>query len=198
MFQQEGMQWIFACSLYLRAMITYRIATPADADAIAALHADSWQRHYRGIFTDEYLDSQVLEDRLGVWRTRFTKPAANQYAVVAEDGGRLCGFACTFAGHDPTWGALLDNLHVQAAWQGSGIGAELMRRSAQWLQAHDHTKFYLWVLEENHAARAFYERMGARYADRSIEHHAGGSRAAIIRCVWDSLEALAGQVSPGG
>jgi hypothetical protein len=32
-----------------------RTATSADAVAVAALHADSWRRHYRGVYRDEYL-----------------------------------------------------------------------------------------------------------------------------------------------
>jgi len=27
-----------------------RLASPSDAEAIAALHADSWRRHYRGAY----------------------------------------------------------------------------------------------------------------------------------------------------
>lgn len=185
--------------IHIHCMITYRTAEPADADTLAALHADSWQRHYRGIFTDEYLDHQIVGERLQVWRERFRSPSPAQYAVIAEEDGIPCGFACTYADYDPTWGALLDNLHVKKEWQRRGIGAKLMRLSARWLQTRNpQGRMYLWVLEENHASRAFYERMGTRYADHSVEHHPGGSGAPIVRCVWDSLEGLVARPDSNG
>jgi hypothetical protein len=33
------------------AGLRFRAAGPGDANAIAGLHADSWQRHYRGAFS---------------------------------------------------------------------------------------------------------------------------------------------------
>ncbi|MBV9411286.1 MAG: GNAT family N-acetyltransferase, partial [Acidimicrobiia bacterium] len=37
-----------------------RVATIDDVEAIAALHADSWRRNYRGAYLDSYLDGDVL------------------------------------------------------------------------------------------------------------------------------------------
>ncbi len=166
-------------------MITYRLACADEADAIAHLHAQSWQKHYQGILSDEYLAAQVLTDRLKIWRDRFSNPKPEQYIVAAEDAGELCGFACTYADHDPQYGALLDNLHVLAKWQGRGIGAELLRASSRWLEtAYPGSLLYLWVFCENWKARAFYEQMGAEYADQLMMTHPGGTEAEIIRCVW--------------
>lgn len=52
-------------------MITYRLATPEDEASIAKLHAESWQKHYRGIFSDAYLDEQVVKERADLWAERF-------------------------------------------------------------------------------------------------------------------------------
>ena len=41
------------------AGLRFRAAGPGDANAIAGLHADSWQRHYRGAFSDAFLDHDV-------------------------------------------------------------------------------------------------------------------------------------------
>ncbi|MGB3850078.1 MAG: hypothetical protein WA958_08940 [Tunicatimonas sp.] len=60
-------------------MITYRAATLADAEAIAQLHAQSWQQHYRGIMRDDYLDHSVREDRQAVWAERLKSPTVNQH-----------------------------------------------------------------------------------------------------------------------
>jgi hypothetical protein len=38
------------------AVLRFRAACPGDTHAIAALHADSWQRHYRSALPDAFLD----------------------------------------------------------------------------------------------------------------------------------------------
>ena len=37
--------------------LRFRPAAPGDADAVAELHADSWQRHYRIAFSDAFRGS---------------------------------------------------------------------------------------------------------------------------------------------
>ena len=143
-------------------MIKYRTAKPSDFQAVAQLHALSWQENYRGILTDEYLDEGVLPDRLAIWQKRFSEPASNQYIVVAEnEEGLLVGFGCVFMDDHADFGALVDNLHVRSSWKGHGIGRQLMKWMALRTLEHDpNSKIYLWVLEDNHGARAFYDRMG--------------------------------------
>src|SRR5258708_16945646 len=90
----------------------FRLAGPGDAEAVAALHADSWRRHYRGAYSDAYLDGDVEGDRLAVWSERLRDRRTDYRTIVAEDAGRLVGFAHTVLDEDEAWGALLDNLHV--------------------------------------------------------------------------------------
>ena len=59
-------------------MVELREAVYEDCANIAALHAESWQRAYRGILSDDFLDHFVLEDRLAVWSERFSAPKKNQ------------------------------------------------------------------------------------------------------------------------
>ena len=40
-----------------------RPAQASDADALAALHAGSWQRTYRGMMSDAFLDGEALDNR---------------------------------------------------------------------------------------------------------------------------------------
>jgi hypothetical protein len=41
------------------ASVSFRAAGQDDAHAIAELHADSWRRHYRGAYSDAFLDGDV-------------------------------------------------------------------------------------------------------------------------------------------
>ncbi len=164
----------------------YRQALPADVERLAALHARSWQETYRGILPDSFLDNDVAAERLAHWQEQFRINSPNQHLIVAEADGRLAGFACTVANHDPVYGALLDNLHVATAYKGQGIGRHLMKLAAEWVQEHDPASaFYLWVYEKNDAARTFYDRLGA------INQEAvPGEFAVALRCVWPDLPTL--------
>lgn len=172
-------------------MIHYREATFEDHDAIARLHARSWQQHYRGILYDTYLDQEVEADRRAVWHERFQHPQPTQHMIVATEDHVVGGFACTYARHDPQWGALLDNLHVTPAWQGRGVGRALMQASARWVQEQEaHEGLHLWVYEANTAARAFYERVGGEQQEQTMVDNPGGGQASVFRYAWTDLTAL--------
>ena len=141
----------------------FRIACPSDAPAVAALHTDSWRRHYRGIYSNDYLDGDLAADRLQVWSDRLADRDRLRHTILAEDGQELVGFAHTVFGADPTWGALLDNLHVVAGRQRNGVGSRLLALSAQAVSARpDRTGLYLWVNQQNPDAQAFYEAHGGQ------------------------------------
>src|SRR5213592_3783401 len=63
----------------------FRLAGPADAEAVANLHADSWRRHYRGAYSDAFLDGDVVADRLAVWTERLREPDPRRCTILAED-----------------------------------------------------------------------------------------------------------------
>ncbi len=101
--------------------IRYRFAKPTDADAIAALHADSWRRNYRGAWSDACPDGDVFADRRAVWDDRLVVQTTDAITLVAERDGAVVGFAHTVPGDDETWGALIDNLHVTHELKRTGV-----------------------------------------------------------------------------
>jgi GNAT superfamily N-acetyltransferase len=153
--------------------LRFRLATRSDAQAIAALHGDSWRRHYRGAYADAFLDGDVLADRIAFWGERLRDPDVGHQTILAEDGSGLIAFAHTAFGDHPTWGALLDNLHVAHQHRRRGVGSRLLILTARAVGKRQ-TGLYLWVLEQNVDARAFYEACGARLVDRAPVSPPGG------------------------
>jgi ribosomal protein S18 acetylase RimI-like enzyme len=166
--------------------VEYREASEADAEAIAALHANSWRRHYRGAYSDLYLDGDVVTDRQLVWQERLAPPRHHQSTICAESSAQLLGFAHTVFDHDPKWGTLLDNLHVRSEMKGQGIGTRLLSQAASALRRHQpEGTLYLWVLDQNTAAQSFYEaRGGIRVGTERRGPFPGGGTALAHRYAW--------------
>jgi ribosomal protein S18 acetylase RimI-like enzyme len=158
----------------------FRPAEAADAETVAELHADNWRRHYRGAYSDAFLDGDVLADRLAVWTARLSRPDPRRCTILAVDDG-VVGFANTILDDDPTWGALLDNLHVAERHRRRGVGSRLLALTAEAVIAQrDTAGLYLWVLEQNVDAQAFYESLGARREGREPVSEPGGIAGRIV------------------
>jgi ribosomal protein S18 acetylase RimI-like enzyme len=181
--------WLF--SRVCCSVIEYRQATSSDTKAIAALHADSWRRHYRGSYSDTYLDGDVDADLFRLWSARLRSPDPTHDTIVAYDEETLVGFVHTILDADPTLGALIDNLHVSHGRQRLGIGTELMARAADFvIRAAPGKGLHLLVLERNRRARAFYESVGGVYVDREPSEAPGGGTIIGLRYVWADPDVL--------
>ena len=127
---------------------------------MAGLHADSWRRHYRGAFSDAFLDGDVVGYLRTEWTGRLRAPDPQARTIVAELDGEVVGLAHTRLGDDAAWGALLDNLHVSYGLKRLGVGTRLMALTAQAvLDSSPASGLYLWVLEQN-AVPGFYMARG--------------------------------------
>jgi ribosomal protein S18 acetylase RimI-like enzyme len=114
---------------------------------------------------------------------------------VAEDAGGLVGFAHTRFEDDGTWGALLDNLHVAHTHQRGGTGSKLLALTAGALaERRPASGLYLWVLEQNNTAQAFYSALGGRCVERAVVDPPGGDAARLhgtprkLRYAWSAGE----------
>jgi len=171
--------------------LSFRAAGPDDVHAVASLQADSWQRHYRGAFSDAFLDGDITGFLLPLWTDRLSRPEPRARAILAEQDGQLAGLAYTLLDEDPTWGAFLDNLHVVHWLKRRGIGARLLSLTRQAVRDWSPSSgLYLWVLEQNAAARAFYAAQGGVCVERNDVPPPGGNPANLtgkpmgLRYVW--------------
>ncbi len=92
-------------------------------------------------------------------------PSPAVYALVAEDAvGTVVGFALYFLNFS-TWegahGIYLEDLYVEPAHRGSGLGRALLQALARIAVERGYARFEWWVLDWNAPSIAFYARMGA-------------------------------------
>jgi ribosomal protein S18 acetylase RimI-like enzyme len=178
--------------LQVMTPIRYRQANSSDAALIGHLHADSWRRHYRGAYSDAYLDGEIDEERTVVWTERLSEVGADHFTIVAESDGLIVGFAHTRLDEDPSWGALLDNLHVSYELKRQGVGRVLMAETVRVLAVRRPTsRLYLWVLQQNTAAQAFYRAQGGVCVEETLGGpFPGGGRAPSLRYAWSNPSKL--------
>jgi len=180
---------------FLQQEIILRNASSNDIEAIAVLHADSWRRHYRGAFSDIFLDGEVVAERRMAWSERLTDTNANHFTIVADHNGEVVGFVHMILDKDPDWGALLDNLHVTYQLKRHGIGRRLLIAAARELTQRrpTDTRFHLWVIDQSIAALAFYRSCGGRDAEILLHEHGpfpGGSCVLSHRMAWSDAAVL--------
>lgn len=181
----------------LRAELSVRRAVLSDAAAIGVLHAESWRRHYRGAYSDAYLDGELDTDRLLVWTKRLTHGGDDTFTLIAKHENKTAGFIHVDLDGDPTWGALVDNLHVGHELQGAGIGTQLLKVAARMVIAgRPGSGLYLWVQEQNTRAQAFYLSRGGTPMGREAVSPPRGDPGNLagspqkIRIVWSESAVL--------
>ena len=135
-----------------------RTATPADARAIAEVHVRTWQHAYAHVFPADFLEALSVDRRADWWtRAATTSP---EDLFVAEEDGRIVGFASVGRSEDEEEAGELYAIYVEPPHWGTGAGAALMDAAVERLRAAGFDHAILWVLDDNPRARRFYERHG--------------------------------------
>jgi GNAT superfamily N-acetyltransferase len=155
---------------------TLRPASPGDLPAIVGL--------IRELAVFEKLAHLVVVTPESLQPHLFgPRPAAE--AVVGEVGGQVVAFALYFTNFSTFLGKpglYLEDLYVQPAHRGSGLGKALLRHLGALAVERGCGRFEWSVLDWNEHAIRFYEGMGATVMpDWRICRLAGDSLAAFAR-----------------
>ena len=144
---------------------------PARASDIPAIHQlirdlAEYERSLGEVTATEYdLAAALLADQ----------PAL--FAHVADDGGRVVGFALWFLNYS-TWGGrhgiYLEDLYVVPESRGHGHGKALLAELARICVERGYGRLEWWVLDWNAPAGRFYESLGAVAMDEWTVHRLTG------------------------
>jgi GNAT superfamily N-acetyltransferase len=141
--------------LLMNAPHTLRPATPADLPAIVGL--------IRELAVFEQLEHLVVATPESMHPHLFgPRPAAE--AVVGEVGGVVVAFALFFTNFSTFLaqpGLYLEDLYVQPAHRGTGLGKALLQHLGGLAVERGCGRFEWCVLDWNENAIRFYQRMGA-------------------------------------
>ncbi len=163
--------------------IKLRHASLEDAFEIARIHIAAWRQAYRGLISDDHLDSLSVTQREAFWRAAIQR--GDTTLILATIQGQIAGWVSIGACRDP--GATAQDgeiwaIYIDPAHWGRGIGQALWRAARQQLLQLGYRTASLWVLCENAQAIRFYLAAGFKPDPESIIQVAiGGANHAEIR-----------------
>lgn len=142
-----------------------------DALAVSRVYEESWRFAYRDIIPQAYLDGIPV----GKWCAAQLEENGMRTLVMLE-GDEYIGvsrYGPSRFPDFPGWGEVV-SLYLRLPWIGKGYGRALLEAASRELAAMGFDRVFLWVLEENRRARAFYERAGFSPSGRWLDNEIGG------------------------
>jgi GNAT superfamily N-acetyltransferase len=130
----------------------------------------------------EKLRHQVRTDEAGLAARLF---GARPYAevLIAELDARPVGFALffhNFSTFEGKPGVYLEDLYVDPAARGVGVGKALLKRLGEIAVERDCARLEWWVLDWNTPAIDFYRSLGARPMDEWTVYRVDGEALAAL------------------
>jgi GNAT superfamily N-acetyltransferase len=164
-----------------------REAVPDDALGIARASAESWQTSYRGILPDVVLDRIDVERRAQMRRQIARDRSVFQLVAYDLTHGDIVGFCDA----GPSKRAMPQAGEIYAIYlvhhaKRHGLGQQMFERVQAWLVANGMRSMVVWVLDNNHHARRFYEAMGGRASSR-LQSTVSGFPVVERAYVWDAI-----------
>jgi ribosomal protein S18 acetylase RimI-like enzyme len=148
--------------------IRIRVAEPADAAGVAAVHDAAWMEAYRGIIPGAHLERMVQRRGQSWWANALAR--GSRIAVLDFDDA-IAGY--TSYGRNravslPYRGEIFE-LYLKPEYQGLGFGHRLFTAARRELAGHGLNSVLVWSLADNERAISFYERLGGLMVGRAHE-----------------------------
>ena len=155
-----------------------RRAEKEDVRQIAEILVEDWQKAYRGIMDDAFLDSLNADRRYETEVKRYQK------YVVAADGNEILGYVWLETTADEPADCEVIALYVRYSRRNNGIGKLLMKYAVRYFREAGRKKMIVWCLKENNESRKFYEKAGGKVF-RTGSHNWGGKEYEMISYLYD-------------
>lgn len=165
-------------------MLVRRYQRDDDNQAIASIYAKSWKSAYRGILPQEYLDNVNSQK----WMNIFEDTSRQMFLAIQNE--TIIGvITCSKARDDRwfDWGEIV-SIYLLPDYYHHGIGTKLLQVALQELINQGYKQIYLWVLEENQSAIAFYKKNGFKESKEIVQVNIGGRLVNEIRLVYIQAE----------
>lgn len=165
----------------MKNMVIRKINPSDSREEISNIYEQSWKFAYKGIIPQDYLDSIPS----GQWCGAFDNP--DRYTIVMLDSDKIIGTSTycksRFADYKD-WGEII-SIYFLPEYMSKGYGISLLEQAVDELKTMGFQKIFLWVLEDNHRARHFYEKYGFKNSGEYYDNKIGGKQLRELQYVYD-------------
>ncbi|MEM8549515.1 MAG: GNAT family N-acetyltransferase [Verrucomicrobiota bacterium] len=137
--------------------MTYRELTAADLPTIFAIRIEAWDE------TQEQIEQEMQELDITLESVAAMLEAGTHHGWVGECDERVIGFVMAVRETAEVW-----VIGVLRAYQGRGIGRQLMTLAEDWLRSCRHQEAWLHTFTvDDHPSVLFYRKLG--WVDCSVD-----------------------------
>lgn len=154
-----------------------------DLFEISNIYEKSWKYAYRNIIPQDFLDSIPA----GRWANKVN--AEGIYSLVLTKGSVPVGtasFCRSRRERYSDYGEII-SIYLLPEYIGKGYGGPLLRACLEELKKLGFERILLWVLEDNHRARKFYEKYGFTFSGDCQTEQIGGKPLRELMYVYEML-----------
>jgi GNAT superfamily N-acetyltransferase len=147
------------------------VASDADQHRREPIVVRNMSRNERAVWVElwngylSFYETELSDDIKNATWARLHDPNEPMYLLAACLGGRVVGIA-HYLFHRSCWTVgnycYLQDLFVTAEARGQGVGATLIRAVEEAARAAGASRIYWLTKEDNHAARALYDKLAQR------------------------------------
>ncbi|MDT9026104.1 GNAT family N-acetyltransferase [Rossellomorea yichunensis] len=132
----------------------FRKANLQDSPGLAYVHVHSWRTTYKGIVSENYLQSLSIEEREQKW-VQILSGTHHTYVCELDDG-KIIGFVSFGKERSGEYEGELYAIYLLEEYQGKGIGKEFLKIAATRLKEQGYNSMWIWVLKENPSKHFYY------------------------------------------
>ena len=141
-----------------------REAQLGDVPAIALVSYETWPDTYRGMISEEKINSRTIETITEPWRQILSLPLPRGCTLVAFRNEAIVAYSRFYPSRDidddQDEVATIGSIYVLPAFQQQGVGRALMHGIVATAKNQGFIEVTLHVLAANERARKFYEYLG--------------------------------------
>ena len=148
---------------------------------VSNIYECSWKHAYKNIVPQSFLESIPK----GRWAGRITRKGMNNLLLVED--GIFAGTACYCRSR---WEKYSDygeiaTIYLMPEFTRKGHGTLLLSKCIEELKGLGFKNVLIWVLEDNFAARRFYEKLGFRLSEEYMDDNIGGKNLREIMYTYE-------------
>jgi ribosomal protein S18 acetylase RimI-like enzyme len=160
-----------------------------DIQQIARVHIESWQKSFRSLVPQKYLDNLLIEKREKAFRKGFFNYDYQMFVAETSEN-KIIGFADLGKGRDfqGQYEGEIYAIYTLKEFQGKGVGSELFRIGVETLRKNGFNSMFLQSLRIS-PYRKFYEKKGGKVIGLGI-HKLGDEDFDTIYYGWEDLSKI--------